>query len=312
MAVSIARALAPASHLRGAISTPTNPPYAQLSDTCSVSLSGPQLEGCRTNSNGYTVGFRVPKARCRALHVDRDAGGLGLGLGLGMGLGLRLASRSESLSGVSGRRAIMARSGHVSRAKDGALHGCDGLLLFPAASSGCRRRAISGGEGREEEKEGGGRQCSSALAAGCGTAEEEGDADDLAEIAKDARRDQCEDSDSTSTAASTNFFTVGLASMTVLLSQALWSAGPALAAYGRLNLPDEIPEVTAEEWHTIILVYGAFAIFYFVIAPPALLHWIRIRDRNKTLLETFIMYYFVFVNFLGEKDQGYPCSSHDV
>eukprot|EP00245_Coleochaete_scutata_P006909 TRINITY_DN21735_c0_g1_i1.p1 TRINITY_DN21735_c0_g1~~TRINITY_DN21735_c0_g1_i1.p1 ORF type:complete len:233 (+),score=38.21 TRINITY_DN21735_c0_g1_i1:103-699(+) len=80
------------------------------------------------------------------------------------------------------------------------------------------------------------------------------------------------------------------ASSSALLLQASLFAAPALA---------ELPAYTDEEFIQIILVGGAFGIFYLLVAPLIIYQYCRVRWLKKSTPETVFMYALVFLFFPG-------------
>ncbi|GMI75205.1 CHLORORESPIRATORY REDUCTION 23, NADH dehydrogenase-like complex L [Hibiscus trionum] len=65
---------------------------------------------------------------------------------------------------------------------------------------------------------------------------------------------------------------------------------PALAVTGVNNEPDLI---------TVIIQLGIIAFFYFLIVPPIIMNWLRIRWYRRNLLEMYLQFMFVFLFFPG-------------
>ncbi|XP_071686312.1 NAD(P)H-quinone oxidoreductase subunit L, chloroplastic [Rutidosis leptorrhynchoides] len=65
---------------------------------------------------------------------------------------------------------------------------------------------------------------------------------------------------------------------------------PALAVTGVNNEEDFV-------WQLIQLAICAF--FYFLVAPPFIMNWLRIRWYKRNLLEMYVQFMFVFMFFPG-------------
>ncbi|MBA0738629.1 hypothetical protein Gogos_011961, partial [Gossypium gossypioides] len=65
---------------------------------------------------------------------------------------------------------------------------------------------------------------------------------------------------------------------------------PALAVTGVNNEPDLI---------TVIIQIGIIAFGYFLIVPPIIMNWLRIRWYRRNLLEMYLQFMCVFLFFPG-------------
>ncbi|MBA0556426.1 hypothetical protein Golob_026530, partial [Gossypium lobatum] len=65
---------------------------------------------------------------------------------------------------------------------------------------------------------------------------------------------------------------------------------PALAVTGVNNEPDLI---------TVIIQLGIIAFGYFLIVPPIIMNWLRIRWYRRNLLEMYLQFMCVFLFFPG-------------
>ncbi|XP_022776432.1 NAD(P)H-quinone oxidoreductase subunit L, chloroplastic [Durio zibethinus] len=65
---------------------------------------------------------------------------------------------------------------------------------------------------------------------------------------------------------------------------------PALAVTGVNNEPDLI---------TVIIQLGIIAFWYFLIMPPIIMNWLRIRWYRRNLLEMYLQFMCVFLFFPG-------------
>ncbi|KAL4637842.1 hypothetical protein ACB098_03G077700 [Castanea mollissima] len=65
---------------------------------------------------------------------------------------------------------------------------------------------------------------------------------------------------------------------------------PALAVTGVNYVEDPI---------TVLIQLGIVAFFYFLIIPPIIMNWLRIRWYKRNLLEMYFQFMFVFIFFPG-------------
>lgn len=65
---------------------------------------------------------------------------------------------------------------------------------------------------------------------------------------------------------------------------------PALAVTGENNQPDLF---------TVIIQLGIIAFWYFLIMPPIIMNWLRIRWYRRNLLEMYLQFMCVFLFFPG-------------
>ncbi|KMZ74005.1 hypothetical protein ZOSMA_137G00200 [Zostera marina] len=66
---------------------------------------------------------------------------------------------------------------------------------------------------------------------------------------------------------------------------------PAFAVTGSNNYEQDLTSVLIQS--------GAFAFFYFLIMPPIIMNWLRLRWYKRKLFETYLQFMFVFLFFPG-------------
>ncbi|KAL5760986.1 hypothetical protein ACOSQ2_019824 [Xanthoceras sorbifolium] len=66
---------------------------------------------------------------------------------------------------------------------------------------------------------------------------------------------------------------------------------PALAVTGENNYEVDLT--------TVIIKLGAIAFWYFLIMPPIIMNWLRVRWHRRKLLEMFVQFMFVFLFYPG-------------
>ncbi|XP_075504127.1 NAD(P)H-quinone oxidoreductase subunit L, chloroplastic isoform X1 [Primulina tabacum] len=67
-------------------------------------------------------------------------------------------------------------------------------------------------------------------------------------------------------------------------------AGPAFAVTG---VNEE------EDWASVLIQSGIAAFLYFIVAPPIIMNWLRIRWYRRGLLEMYLQFMFVFIFYAG-------------
>ncbi|XP_044493867.1 NAD(P)H-quinone oxidoreductase subunit L, chloroplastic [Mangifera indica] len=90
-----------------------------------------------------------------------------------------------------------------------------------------------------------------------------------------------------------HFFDEKKSGLAVQIGALLWATfeQPAIAVTGENNYDIDL--------NTVIIKLGIIAVWYFLIMPPIIMNWLRVRWYRRNLLEMYLQFMFVFLFFPG-------------
>ncbi|KAK8459765.1 hypothetical protein SEVIR_2G210300v4 [Setaria viridis] len=74
------------------------------------------------------------------------------------------------------------------------------------------------------------------------------------------------------------------------------------AAWAAVEAPAALATVTGEEDIDLLAILpplAVFAFFYFLIAPPVIMNWMRLRWYKRDFVETYLQFMFTYLFFPG-------------